>query len=213
MPKRSAGRRAASRVLGETQQRMKKRASAGAELMTYHRLRVADTPLVLVRAGVVGLAIAARYAPRQRRARDPGKTGEAGSKDLEPQQRGDPRRDVLPCGSRKARLCVRSSELYARCERLGIAHARLTMSAPELPELERLLALGHANGVELRLLSGVPRRYETSRAGRRRSAVADDRDRERPRAHGLLPRRARRSGASRRRPSSWRSSGRITTIA
>jgi L-2-hydroxyglutarate oxidase LhgO len=66
-----------------------------------------------------------------------------------------------PAGSLKARLCVSGRQLlYARCEKLGIAHARLgklivATSASEQGELERLRALGAANGVELRLLSGT----------------------------------------------------------
>ena len=122
---------------------------------------MADTPLTVVGAGVVGLAIAARLAPRhpelvilERRERHGSETSSRNSEVIHAGM-------YYPAGSRKARLCVRGRQLlYERCERLGIAHARLTKlivatSAPEQPELERLLARGHANGVELRLLSGA----------------------------------------------------------
>jgi L-2-hydroxyglutarate oxidase LhgO len=121
---------------------------------------VSDTPLTVVGAGVVGLAVAARLAPRhpelvvlERRERHGTETSSRNSEVIHGGM-------YYPTDSLKARLCVRGRELlFERCERLGIAHARLgklivATSALELPELERLLALGRANGVELRLLSG-----------------------------------------------------------
>jgi L-2-hydroxyglutarate oxidase LhgO len=121
---------------------------------------MADTPLTVVGAGVVGLAVAARLAPRhpelvilERRARHGSETSSRNSEVIHGGM-------YYPTGSLKARLCVRGRQLlYERCERLGIAHSRVTKlivatGAGELPELERLLALGRANGVELRMLSG-----------------------------------------------------------
>ena len=121
---------------------------------------MSDTPLTVVGAGVVGLAVAARLAPRhpglvilERRERHGTETSSRNSEVIHGGM-------YYPTGSLKARLCVRGRELlYERCARLGLAHARLSKlivatSALEQPELERLLALGHANGVELRLLSG-----------------------------------------------------------
>jgi L-2-hydroxyglutarate oxidase LhgO len=64
-----------------------------------------------------------------------------------------------PAGTRKARLCVRGKHLlYELCERQGIPHRRTTKlivaTAPgEAVELERLLALGRANGAELTMLT------------------------------------------------------------
>lgn len=58
-----------------------------------------------------------------------------------------------PPGSLKARLCVEGRErLYAFCERHGIPHRRcgkliVAANDQETPELVRLLARGHANGV------------------------------------------------------------------
>jgi L-2-hydroxyglutarate oxidase LhgO len=122
---------------------------------------MADTPLTIVGAGVVGLAVAARLAPRhpelvilERRERHGAETSSRNSEVIHGGM-------YYPTGSLKARLCVRGKELlYERCERLGIAHSRLgklivAVSVSELAELERLRALGHANGVELRLLSGA----------------------------------------------------------
>lgn len=122
-------------------------------------LAMADTPLTVVGAGVVGLAVAARLAPRfpelvlvERRDRH---GTEASSRNSEVIHAGL----YYPTGSLKARLCVRGKELlYEACRRHGIAHRRLgklvvATAAEEEPELERLLALGRANGVELERLS------------------------------------------------------------
>lgn len=60
----------------------------------------------------------------------------------------------------KSRLCVRGRELlYEACERHGIPHRRIgkliaATTPGDEPELERLLELGRANGVELARLSG-----------------------------------------------------------
>ncbi len=118
-----------------------------------------DTPLTIVGAGVVGLAVAARLAPRypelvilERRERHGTETSSRNSEVIHGGM-------YYPTGSLKARLCVRGRELlYDRCRRLGIAHRRLgklivATEAAELGELERLLALGRANGVALRMLS------------------------------------------------------------
>jgi L-2-hydroxyglutarate oxidase LhgO len=122
---------------------------------------MADTPLTIVGAGVVGLAVAARLAPRhpelvilERRERHGTETSSRNSEVIHGGM-------YYPTGSLKARLCVSGRQLlYERCERLGIAHSRLgklivATSASEQGELERLHALGRANGVELRLLGGA----------------------------------------------------------
>lgn len=120
---------------------------------------MADTPVTVVGAGVVGLAAAARLAKRfpelvivERRERHGTETS---SRNSEVVHGGI----YYPAGSLKARLCVRGRALlYELCERAGIPHRRLgklivAMSEAETPELERLLALGTRNGVPLTLVS------------------------------------------------------------
>jgi L-2-hydroxyglutarate oxidase LhgO len=118
---------------------------------------MADTPLTVIGAGVVGLAVAARLARRhpelvvlERRDRHGTETS---SRNSEVVHAGI----YYPTGSLKARLCVRGRALlYELCERLGIPHRRtgkliVAIGPGETHELERLLALGHANGVELHM--------------------------------------------------------------
>ncbi len=128
---------------------------------------MADTPLTVVGAGVAGLAVAARLAPRfpelvilERRDR-PGT--EASSRNSEVVHAGL----YYPTGSLKALHCVRGKELlYEACERHGIPHRRtgkivVATAAEEEAELEGLLVLGRANGVDLeRLTADECRRLE-----------------------------------------------------
>ncbi len=130
---------------------------------------MADTPLTVVGAGVVGLAVAARLAPRfpelvvlERRERHGTETS---SRNSEVVHAGL----YYPTGTLKARLCVRGRQmLYELCEGLGVPHRRITKlvvaTVPgEQGELDRLLALGRANGVPLEPLSaGECRRLEPS---------------------------------------------------
>ncbi len=122
---------------------------------------MADTPLTIVGAGVVGLATAARLAARypeavvlERRERHGTETSSRNSEVIHAGL-------YYPAGSRKARLCVRGRELlYERCERLGIPHARSTklvvaIAPGEQTELERLQELARGNGVPTRLLSAA----------------------------------------------------------
>jgi L-2-hydroxyglutarate oxidase LhgO len=121
---------------------------------------MADTPLTIVGAGVVGLAAAARLAKRfpelvvlERRERHGSETSSRNSEVIHGGM-------YYPAGSLKARLCVRGRELlYELCQRAGIPHRRtgkliVAMRPEEEAELERLLALGTSNGVELALLGG-----------------------------------------------------------
>jgi len=120
---------------------------------------MADTPLTVVGAGVVGLAVAARLAPRHRELvvleRRERHGTETSSRNSEVVHAGM----YYPTGSLKARLCVRGRQLlYDRCERLGVPHRRIgklivAMEPGDTAELDRLLALGHANGVELEMLT------------------------------------------------------------
>jgi len=122
---------------------------------------MADTPLTVVGAGVVGLAVAARLAPRfpglvvlERRE---GHGRETSSRNSEVVHAGL----YYPTGSAKARLCVRGRELvYEACARLGVPHRILgklvvATTAEEVAEVERLYALGLANGAPLERLSGA----------------------------------------------------------
>jgi L-2-hydroxyglutarate oxidase LhgO len=122
---------------------------------------MADTPLTIVGAGVVGLAAAARLAPRfrdlvvlERRSRHGTETSSRNSEVIHGGM-------YYPSESRKARLCVRGRELlYDICERLGVPHRRTTKlivatAESEIAELERLLALGRSNGVPLEMLSAA----------------------------------------------------------
>src|SRR5512134_1688191 len=119
---------------------------------------MADTPLTVVGAGVVGLAVAARLAEHlpelvilERRERHGSETSSRNSEVIHGGM-------YYPTGSQKARLCVRGRRLlYELAERAGVPHPRtgkliVAMRADEVPELERLLELGRRNGVELTLV-------------------------------------------------------------
>jgi L-2-hydroxyglutarate oxidase LhgO len=128
---------------------------------------MADTPLTVVGAGVAGLAVAARLAPRfpglvvlERRDRH---GTEASSRNSEVVHAGL----YYPAGSLKAVHCVRGKQLlYETCARLGIPHRRtgkivVATVAEEEPELDALLERGRGNGVELeRLTAAQCRRLE-----------------------------------------------------
>jgi L-2-hydroxyglutarate oxidase LhgO len=120
---------------------------------------MADTPLTVVGAGAVGLAVAARLAPRfpelvilERRERHGTETSSRNSEVIHAGM-------YYTTGSLKARLCVRGNRLlYELCERRDIPHRRVTKlivaTAPsETAELEAIFARGRANGVELRMLT------------------------------------------------------------
>jgi L-2-hydroxyglutarate oxidase LhgO len=128
---------------------------------------MADTSLTIVGAGVVGLAVAARLAPRhpdlvilERRERHGQETSSRNSEVIHAGM-------YYPTGSLKARLCVEGNRLlYALGERHGIPHRRtgklIVAAVPEeIPVLETLLAQGRANGVDLEMLSAdAARRLE-----------------------------------------------------
>lgn len=123
-----------------------------------------DTGLTVVGAGVVGLAVAARLAPRHPDLilleRHPRHGQEASSRNSEVIHAGM----YYPTGSLKARLCRRGNELlYALCARHEIPHRRITKlivatRAEEEPALVEILERGRRNGVELRLLSAAEAR-------------------------------------------------------
>ena len=119
--------------------------------------------MVIVGAGVVGLAIAARLAPRhtvvvlERNAR-PGL--ETSSRNSEVIHAGM----YYPTGSLKARLCVEGNRrLYEICERHGVPHRRTTKiivatTGAEQAALGEILSRGAANGVELRMITAAESR-------------------------------------------------------
>lgn len=122
---------------------------------------MADVAVTVVGGGVVGLAVAARLAPRhpdlvvlERHER----TGqEQSSRNSEVVHAGM----YYTPGSLKARLCVEGNlRLYERCERLGLPYRRVTKiitasTEQELPALEQILERGRANGVELERISAA----------------------------------------------------------
>jgi L-2-hydroxyglutarate oxidase LhgO len=120
---------------------------------------VADVGITVIGAGVVGLAVAAKLAPKsrdlvvlERRERHGQETSSRNSEVIHAGM-------YYPAGSLKARLCVEGNGLlYEATERHGIPCRRLGKlivagSDAEEPGLESLLALGRANGVELRMLT------------------------------------------------------------
>ena len=120
---------------------------------------MADTGVTVIGGGVVGLAIAARLAPRhpdlvivERRERHGQETSSRNSEVIHGGM-------YYPAGSLKARLCVEGNrETYAIAERHGVPVNRCgklitATTEDELPALERILALGTANGVVLRRLT------------------------------------------------------------
>lgn len=121
---------------------------------------MADAGLTVVGAGVVGLAVAARLARMgdlvvlERHDRHGLETSSRNSEVIHAGM-------YYPAGSLKARLCVEGNRLlYAACEAHDVPHRRIgkliVATAPEeLPGLESLLALGHRNGVELRMLTAA----------------------------------------------------------
>jgi L-2-hydroxyglutarate oxidase LhgO len=120
---------------------------------------MADTGVAVIGAGVVGLAVAARLAPStevvilERRARHGQETSSRNSEVIHGGM-------YYPTGSLKARLCVDGNRrLYELCARHHVPYARVgkiitAVKADELPRLDELLRLGHANGVEMSRLTG-----------------------------------------------------------
>lgn len=124
---------------------------------------MADTEVAIVGAGVVGLAIAARLAPRhavvvlERNGRPGMETSSRNSEVIHAGMYYTP-------GSLKARLCVEGNRrMYEICARHDVPHARVTKiitatTEAERGQLEGILARGTGNGVELRMITAAEAR-------------------------------------------------------
>lgn len=125
---------------------------------------MADVPITVVGAGVVGLAVAARLAPRfpdlvllERHERHGTETSSRNSEVIHAGMYYAP-------GSWKARLCVEGSRrLYEFCGRHGVSHQALgklivAVKQEEIVELERLLERGRINGAQLEMWTGAQAR-------------------------------------------------------
>ena len=124
-------------------------------------IHLADTGVAVIGAGVVGLAVAARLAPGNPEIvvleRHPRHGQETSSRNSEVIHGGM----YYPTGSLKARLCVDGNpRLYGFCADHDVPHRRIgkvivAVEQEEMPALGRLLALGTANGVEMREISAA----------------------------------------------------------
>jgi L-2-hydroxyglutarate oxidase LhgO len=123
-----------------------------------------EVDVVIVGAGVIGLAIARAIAQAGREtlvleAANAFGT-ETSSRNSEVIHAGI----YYPRGSLKARLCVAGRErLYEYCETHGVPHRRcgkliVATTESQLGELEKIKAAAEANGVDLHLLSAVQAR-------------------------------------------------------
>ena len=120
-----------------------------------------DCELVVVGAGVVGLAIAQRLARAGHEVlvleQEAWPGQHASSRNSEVIHAGI----YYPPGSLKARLCREGRDLlYAWCAEYGVAHHRIgkllvAVEEAELPALQALRANAHANGVELQTLTAA----------------------------------------------------------
>lgn len=121
---------------------------------------MSDTSLTVIGAGAVGLAIAARLAERfpdlillERREHHGMETSSRNSEVIHAGMYYTP-------GSLKASLCVEGNRLlYEYCEMRDVPHHRLTkiivaMIPEEVAHLERILATGRENGVEVEMITG-----------------------------------------------------------
>jgi L-2-hydroxyglutarate oxidase LhgO len=117
-----------------------------------------DTDVVVVGAGVVGLAAAAALTRTGRSVvvleKNPGIGREITARNSEVIHAGI----YYPAGSLKAKLCVAGREaLYARCESQKIPHRRcgkliVAIDSAELATLEELQRKASANGVDLEFM-------------------------------------------------------------
>src|SRR5262249_48986275 len=119
---------------------------------------MADTGVTVIGAGVVGLAVAARLAPRNpdlvilERHDRPGQ--ETSSRNSEVIHAGM----YYPTGSLKAVLCAEGiRRMSETCERHAVPHRRLgklivARTPEEIPAVERLFRQGRDNGAVLEMI-------------------------------------------------------------
>jgi L-2-hydroxyglutarate oxidase LhgO len=121
---------------------------------------MSDTSLTVIGAGAVGLAVAARLAGRfpdlillERREHHGSETSSRNSEVIHAGMYYTP-------GSLKARLCVEGNRLlYEYCEKHEVAYNRcakiiVAMIPDEVAHLEKILATGKTNGVEIEMITG-----------------------------------------------------------
>ena len=122
---------------------------------------VADSGIVVIGAGGVGLSVAARLAPShpdlvilERHARHGQETSSRNSEVIHGGL-------YYPAGSLKARLCVEGNRLlYEMCAASGVGHRRCgkmitAVDEAQLPALDALRERARANGAELQPLSAA----------------------------------------------------------
>lgn len=122
---------------------------------------MADFEIIIIGAGVVGLAVASRLSQRHPRLavleRNEKYGMETSSRNSEVIHGGM----YYEPGSLKARLCVEGrEELYALCRANNILHRNITkiitaVVPEDMPKLEKIYATGTANGVPLELLDAA----------------------------------------------------------
>ncbi len=117
-----------------------------------------DFQVVVIGAGVVGLAIAARLSARYKRVAVLERNAKYGMETSSHNSEVIHAGIYYNPGSLKASLCVEGrEELYSLCEKNGLPFSPITKiiiaSTPEeIPILEGILQNGTANGVELKVL-------------------------------------------------------------
>jgi len=134
-----------------------------------------DTDVVVIGAGVVGLAAAAALARSGRSVvvleRNAGIAREITSRNSEVIHAGI----YYPAGSQKSTLCIAGRDaLYARCESMAIPHRRcgkliVATDSADIATLEQLCRKAAASGVELEL---IDEREVAKRAPRIRAQAA-----------------------------------------
>src|ERR1700759_2993143 len=115
--------------------------------------------IVVIGAGVVGLAVARAFAILGRETLILEAHAQFGTETSSRNSEVIHAGIYYPRGSLKARLCVAGrDQLYAFCSSHGVGHQRcgkliVATSEAQLPELDRIQATARVNGVDLSLLS------------------------------------------------------------
>ena len=174
---------------------------------------MADSGIAVIGAGVVGLAVAARLAPRHPDLVLLERNAAARAGDVQPEQRGDPRRDLLPAGLAEGAALrggqpapLRDVRPRATCPTAAAARSSPPPPRRSCPRWRRCARGPPPTGWSS---SGSPPREaarpRAPRALRGRAPVARHRHRQRPRPHGRAP--ARRAPGRRRLPAAHGAGG------